>query len=60
MSQTNSSGLFSQEWEHLHKFNRNSTTETPQMCPPKSDYVILKDKRVHAFFKTTWTYIFLN
>jgi len=60
MSQTNSSSLFSQEWEYLNKCNRKSTTETPQMCPAKSDYVFLKDERVHIFFKTTWTYIFLS
>lgn len=53
MSQTNSSDLFSQEWEHLCKFNRKSTTETPQMCPAKSDYVLLKDRRRHTLFKTT-------
>lgn len=33
------SGLFSQEWKYLNKINRVSTTETPEMCPAKSDYV---------------------
>lgn len=57
MSQTNSSSLFSQEWDYLNKFNRKSTTERPQICPARSDYIFLKDKRVHASFKTTWTFL---